>query len=68
MTKKWVYVDCGGYVGELGGAITMMNMVDNETDTKLFDCIWLIRPPNTYLHLKTHLSLRVAKLDKLGKF
>ncbi|KAJ9595457.1 hypothetical protein L9F63_013368, partial [Diploptera punctata] len=50
--------DCGGYVENMGGAITMMNMV--EQGIKTYDCIWLIRPPKNYLHLRTHLYLKVA--------
>lgn len=59
---------CGGFVDTLGGAITMMNMVQNDTETKRFDCIWLIRPSTNYLHLKTHLSLRVDSFNSFGKF
>ncbi|PSN51877.1 hypothetical protein C0J52_11582, partial [Blattella germanica] len=50
--------DCGGNVENMGGAITMMNMV--ETGAKTYDCVWLIRPPKNYLHLRTHLYLKVA--------
>lgn len=58
--------NCGGHVEMMGGAITMMNMVSNDTEPRLYDCIWLIRPPMTYSHLKTHISLRVDSFDKLG--
>ncbi|XP_063931579.1 neuropilin and tolloid-like protein 1 isoform X1 [Zophobas morio] len=50
-------IDCGGQVGNLGGAITMMDMV--HEGLKSFDCIWLIKPPETYLHMKTHLYVKV---------
>lgn len=50
---------CGGLVETFGGAITMMNMTDSLDDTKVFDCIWLIKPPNSYLHVKTHLLVRI---------
>lgn len=58
--------NCGGHVEMIGGAITMMNMVSNDTAPRLYDCIWLIRPPIIYSHLKTHISLRVDSFDKLG--
>lgn len=32
--------DCGGYVENLGGAITMMDMVGEGVKT--YDCVWLI--------------------------
>lgn len=49
--------DCGGYVENLGGAITMMDMVGEGVKT--YDCVWLIRPPKNFLHLKTHMYLKV---------
>ncbi len=58
--------NCGGHVEMMGGAITMMNMVSNDTAPRLYDCIWLIRPPMIYSHLKTHISLRVESFDKMG--
>ena len=57
--------DCGGNVENMGGAITMMNMV--ETGAKTYDCVWLIRPPKNYLHLRTHLYLKVATFRDMGK-
>lgn len=59
-------INCGGHVEMMGGAITMMNMVSNDTAPRFYDCIWLIRPPIIYSHLKTHISLRVDSFDKLG--
>ncbi|XP_068082158.1 uncharacterized protein Culd [Anabrus simplex] len=57
--------DCGGVVDNLGGAITMMNMVSRGI--RSYDCIWLIHPPKNYLHLKTHLYLKVATfIDMAG--
>ncbi|XP_076670052.1 CUB and LDLa domain isoform X2 [Andrena cerasifolii] len=50
--------DCGGYVENLGGAITMMDMVDEGVKT--YDCVWLIRPPKNFLHMKTHMYLKVV--------
>jgi hypothetical protein len=61
--------NCGGFVENIGGAITMMKMSENSTDaTKIFDCIWIVKPPNSYLHLKTHLSLRIDSFENMGKF
>lgn len=60
------FTDCGGYVESLGGAITMMNMVENDTEPRRYDCIWLIRPSSHYLHLKTHLSLRLEAFNQFG--
>lgn len=51
--------DCGGMVSGPGGAITMMNMIENSTDVRLYDCIWIIKPGNNYMMMKTHISLRV---------
>lgn len=59
---------CGGLVESVGGAITMMNMLntaDNETDPLIYDCIWIIRPPPGYVHLKTHISLKVETFEKM---
>ncbi|XP_046586287.1 uncharacterized protein LOC107219690 isoform X1 [Neodiprion lecontei] len=50
--------DCGGYVENLGGAITMMDMVNQGAKT--YDCVWLIRPPKNFLHMKTHMYLKVV--------
>lgn len=51
--------DCGGNVDNLGGGITMMNMVSEGV--KAFDCYWIIKPPESFVHLKTHLYLKVVK-------
>lgn len=59
--------DCGGHVETLGGAITMMHMVSNETESKVYDCYWLIRPPSSYFRMKTHMSLRVAIFENLAQ-
>ncbi|XP_044733755.1 uncharacterized protein LOC123296358 [Chrysoperla carnea] len=48
--------NCGGFVENLGGAITMMNMI--EEGIQAFDCVWLIRPPKNYM-IKSHLYLKV---------
>jgi hypothetical protein len=45
-------------------------MVDsnlNDTDNEaLFDCIWLIRPAQGYMHHKTHISLKVETFEKMA--
>lgn len=64
----WLSSDCGGYVENLGGAITMMNMVERGGPVKLYDCIWLIRPPSNYYHLKTDIYLKVSTFLDMGKF
>ncbi|XP_043524962.1 uncharacterized protein LOC122536564 [Frieseomelitta varia] len=57
--------DCGGYVENLGGTITMMDMVGEGVKT--YDCVWLIRPPKNFLHMKTHMYLKViAFADMAG--
>ncbi|XP_018326251.1 uncharacterized protein LOC108737696 [Agrilus planipennis] len=56
--------DCGGYVSNLGGAITMMDMV--KEGTKPFDCYWVIQPPRGYMHLQTHLYLKVVEFSDFG--
>uniref|UniRef100_A0A182M0J4 CUB domain-containing protein n=1 Tax=Anopheles culicifacies TaxID=139723 RepID=A0A182M0J4_9DIPT len=58
--------NCGGVVENIGGAITMMKMLNNANETRIYDCVWLLKPPNTYAHLKTHLSLKVDTFEKLG--
>lgn len=57
--------DCGGYVENLGGAITMMDMVGDGVKT--FDCVWLIRPPKNFLHMKTHIYLKVITFAEMGE-
>lgn len=59
ITQLFPPLDCGGMVTGPGGAITMMNMIENATDVRLFDCIWIIKPGNNYMMMKTHISLRV---------
>lgn len=62
--------NCGGMVQSVGGAITMMNMlmdIKNATSSEIyFDCIWIVRPPQGYLHLKSHLSLKVESFEKMA--
>lgn len=42
----------------LGGAITMMNML--KENTKAYDCFWIIRPPDNFLHLKTQIYVKIT--------
>jgi hypothetical protein len=61
--------NCGGLVETAGGAITMMNMLNsngNDTDSVLYDCIWIIRPPTAYLQTKTHLSIKVDRFENMA--
>lgn len=58
--------DCGGYVENLGGTITMMDMVGGER-VKTYDCVWLIRPPKNFLHMKTHMYLKVIAFADMGE-
>lgn len=47
----------------------MMNMVEDSNESSsevLFDCIWIIRPPQGYVHMKSHISLRVDTFDKMS--
>lgn len=65
ITNEVTSTHCGGLVESFGGAITMMNMT-NSSDAA-FDCIWLIKPPNSYLHLKTNLLVRIDTFENMGK-
>ncbi|XP_017769077.1 PREDICTED: uncharacterized protein LOC108557170 isoform X2 [Nicrophorus vespilloides] len=56
--------DCGGYVDNLGGGITMMDMI--QENTKAYDCFWIIRPPESYMHLKTQVYLKVILFSKFA--
>jgi hypothetical protein len=66
-----VRTGCGGLVESVGGAITMMDMVDssvNESSPELlYDCIWIIRPPQAYRDMKSHISLKVETFDKMAE-
>lgn len=59
---------CGGLVEIFGGAITMMNMIDEGIEPQLYDCIWIIKPPISYMLLKTHLLVRVDTFKEMGKY
>ncbi|XP_055943342.1 uncharacterized protein LOC129973022 isoform X1 [Argiope bruennichi] len=67
LEKYWINrpsTDCGGFVEDFGGAITMMNMVPSNT-LRAFDCIWLIRPRNSHIP-ETQVSIRVAQFEEMG--
>ncbi|XP_071445111.1 uncharacterized protein Culd [Hetaerina americana] len=59
------FTDCGGFVEDIGGAITMMEMVPPGS-VRAYDCVWIVRPPKFRAHLKTHLYLRVAQFQDMG--
>lgn len=44
----------------------MMNMIENATDVRFFDCIWIIKPGNNYLMMKTHISLRIEEFHSMA--
>jgi len=58
--------DCGGIVDNPGGAITMMQM-SQEGFLNFYDCIWIIKPPRNYFHLKTHLYIKITQFSEFGK-
>ncbi|XP_055701106.1 uncharacterized protein LOC129800613 isoform X2 [Phlebotomus papatasi] len=59
-------INCGGSVSSLGGAISMMNMVSEEENRILYDCIWIVRPSSRYFHQQDQLLLRVDSFSKMG--
>lgn len=63
-TDESVNTHCGGLVEFFGGAITMMNMTNSSA--LAYDCIWIVKPPNNYLHLKTHLLVRIDTFENMG--
>lgn len=65
-TASKTNTDCGGLVDNLGGAITMMEMTGEEE--KKYNCFWLIKPPQGYMHIKTHLYAKVTKFQDFGKY
>ncbi|KAK3849614.1 hypothetical protein Pcinc_043640, partial [Petrolisthes cinctipes] len=56
--------DCGGFVTNFGGTITMMNMAKGKTNLTLYDCVWIIQPPHNYA-LKSHLSIKVVQFEDM---
>lgn len=59
------FTNCGGLVEDIGGAITMMDMVQNQENTIEYDCVWIVKSLTVYY--KSHLFLEVADLTKMGK-
>ena len=58
--------DCGGYVDNQGGTITMMDMVEDGVQT--YDCVWIIKPPKSFMHMRTHMYLKVITFAEMGKY
>ena len=61
--------NCGGLVDTIGGVITMMNMSGkefNESSSALYDCIWIIKPPEAYLQIKSHISIKVENFEEMA--
>lgn len=45
----------------------MMNMVSEEENRILYDCIWIVRPSSRYFHQQDQLLLRVESFSKMGE-
>ncbi|XP_068203181.1 uncharacterized protein Culd isoform X2 [Palaemon carinicauda] len=56
--------DCGGYVTNFGGTITMMNMSKNSNYT-MYDCVWIVQPPQNYA-FKSHLAIKVVQYEQMA--
>ncbi|XP_042229714.1 uncharacterized protein LOC121871453 [Homarus americanus] len=56
--------DCGGFVTNFGGTITMMNMAKEDSNFTMYDCVWIVQPPQNYA-FKSHLSIRVVQFDDM---
>ncbi|UYV78184.1 hypothetical protein LAZ67_16000390 [Cordylochernes scorpioides] len=54
--------DCGGYLEESGGVITM---VGTSPSVEVFDCVWIL-PARVAYNMESHLAIRVAKFHHLG--
>lgn len=59
-----LFKDCGGYADNLGGAITMVDVI--KENSKSYDCFWIIKPPKNYLNWKTHLYLSILTFVGFG--
>lgn len=43
-------------------------MIEMVTDgVKTYDCVWLIRPPKNFLHMKTHIYLKIVTFADMGR-
>lgn len=61
--------NCGGFVDTIGGVITMLNMSrkdGNDSNPVIYECIWIVKPPEAYLQIKSHISLRVQNFEKMA--
>ncbi|XP_064085881.1 LOW QUALITY PROTEIN: uncharacterized protein LOC135201001 [Macrobrachium nipponense] len=56
--------DCGGYVTNFGGTITMMNM-SKDSNYTMYDCVWIVQPPQNYA-FKSHLSIKVVQFEQMA--
>lgn len=54
-------MDCGGWVSDLGGGISMINVTKEKS--KLYDCLYIIKPSLNFFHMKTHLFLKVLEFS-----
>ncbi|CAL4118348.1 unnamed protein product [Meganyctiphanes norvegica] len=57
--------DCGGYVTNFGGTITMMNMAKGAGNATLYDCVWIIQPPQNFA-FKTHVFIKVVQFEEMA--
>ncbi|XP_026807139.1 uncharacterized protein LOC113549855 [Rhopalosiphum maidis] len=57
--------NCGGFVENKGGAITMMQMVEEFEPNVLFDCIWLFRISHKHNFKSQNLYMKVITLKDL---
>ncbi|KAK8384396.1 hypothetical protein O3P69_009302 [Scylla paramamosain] len=59
---SFVSADCGGFVTNFGGTITMMNMAKGERNFTMYDCVWIFRSPSNFA-FKSHLSIRLVQFE-----
>lgn len=57
--------DCGGYADNLGGAITIIDVI--KTNGREYNCFWIIKPPKNFVNWKTHLFLTVDTFSGFGE-
>ncbi|KAG7164672.1 Procollagen C-endopeptidase enhancer 1-like [Homarus americanus] len=62
---SFIDANCGGFVTNFGGTITMMNMAKEDSNFTMYDCVWIVQPPQNYA-FKSHLSIRVVQFDDMG--
>lgn len=66
MVVSKTLVDCGGLADNLGGAITMMEIV--KENVRMYDCFWIILPQKRYSDWKTDLYLSVTTFSNFGAY